>query len=104
MSAPVKQSSSWLAVYNGTCCVGHVIARGKRGYEAFDVDDRSVGLFRHSRKRPAHWRMADDHSWQPQGQQEGPNHRRAPKQPSYQSHRPVCDAWISHSTRRRGRS
>jgi hypothetical protein len=45
MSAPVKQSSSWLAVYNGTRCVGHVIARGRRGYEAFDVDDRSVGLF-----------------------------------------------------------
>jgi hypothetical protein len=45
MRAPVKQSWSWLAVYNGTRCVGHVIARGKRGYEAFDVDDRSVGLF-----------------------------------------------------------
>jgi hypothetical protein len=45
MSAAVKQSSSWLAVYDGTRCVGHVIARGKRGYEAFDVDDRSVGMF-----------------------------------------------------------
>jgi hypothetical protein len=45
MSAPPKQLSSWLAVYNGTRCVGHVIARGKRGYEAFDIDDRSVGLF-----------------------------------------------------------
>ena len=30
---------------------------------------------RHSRKRLTRWRMADDHSWQPQGQQEGSNHR-----------------------------
>jgi hypothetical protein len=37
--------SSWLAVYNGQVCVGHVLNRGKSGVEAFDVDDRSLGLF-----------------------------------------------------------
>jgi hypothetical protein len=45
MSAPAKQPSSWLAVYDGTTCVGHVITRGKLGAEAFDADDHSVGIF-----------------------------------------------------------
>jgi hypothetical protein len=44
MSAPVKQSS-WLAVYNGTTCIGHALWRGKTGVEAFNVDDKSIGLF-----------------------------------------------------------
>jgi hypothetical protein len=45
MSAPVKQSSSWLAVYNGTTCIGHAIYRGRIGIEAFNVDDESISLF-----------------------------------------------------------
>jgi hypothetical protein len=45
VSAPVKQSSSWLAVYDGTTCIGHAIFRGKTGIEAFNVDDKSIGLF-----------------------------------------------------------
>jgi hypothetical protein len=45
MSAAVKQSSSWLAVYNGTTCIGHALWRGKTGVEAFNVDDKSIGLF-----------------------------------------------------------
>jgi hypothetical protein len=32
-------------VYDGRRCLGHIIARGKAGFEAFDADDRSVGLF-----------------------------------------------------------
>jgi hypothetical protein len=32
-------------VYDGRRCLGHIIARGKTGFEAFDADDKSVGLF-----------------------------------------------------------
>jgi hypothetical protein len=32
-------------VYDGRQCIGHVIARGKAGYEAFGVDDAGLGLF-----------------------------------------------------------
>ena len=45
MSAPVKQPSNWLALYTGTTCIGHALWRGKTGVEAFNVDDRSIGLF-----------------------------------------------------------
>jgi hypothetical protein len=32
-------------VYDGRQCLGHIIARGKAGFEAFDSDDKSLGLF-----------------------------------------------------------
>jgi hypothetical protein len=32
-------------VYDGRQCLGHIIARGKSGFEAFDADDKSLGLF-----------------------------------------------------------
>ena len=32
-------------VYDGQQCLGHVLNRGKAGFEVFDRDDRSVGLF-----------------------------------------------------------
>jgi hypothetical protein len=35
-----------LSVYNGRTCVGHVLARGKSGFQAFDVDDKSLGIYR----------------------------------------------------------
>jgi hypothetical protein len=38
--------SSWLAVYDGQTCVGHLLARGRFGFEGFDVDDKSLGVFR----------------------------------------------------------
>ena len=34
-----------LSVYDGQRCLGHIIARGKRGFEAFDADDCSLGTF-----------------------------------------------------------
>jgi hypothetical protein len=40
-----KFHSSWLAVTDGRVCIGHILNRGKSGVEAFDVDDRSLGLF-----------------------------------------------------------
>jgi hypothetical protein len=35
----------WFAVFSGRECCGHVLNRGRQGFEAFDCDDRSVGLF-----------------------------------------------------------
>jgi hypothetical protein len=32
------------AVYDGQHCLGHLLARGKLGFEAFDADDRSLGV------------------------------------------------------------
>jgi hypothetical protein len=33
-----------VSVYDGQQCLGHVLARGKAGYEAFDRDDKSLGF------------------------------------------------------------
>ena len=32
-------------VYDGQQYLGHVLARGKAGYEALDRDDKSIGIF-----------------------------------------------------------
>jgi hypothetical protein len=45
MSAPKPASAPMVSVYDGTTCIGHVIARGKLGHEAFDATERSLGLF-----------------------------------------------------------
>ena len=34
-----------LAVYAGQTCIGHIYQRSKAGFEAFNTDDRSIGLF-----------------------------------------------------------
>jgi hypothetical protein len=34
-----------VSVYDGQVCLGFVIARGRRGYEAFDAGERSLGVF-----------------------------------------------------------
>jgi hypothetical protein len=38
-------SATWAAVCVGCQCIGHVVWRGMRGIEAFDRDDKSLGLF-----------------------------------------------------------
>jgi hypothetical protein len=47
MAAAAKSTSSpsCPSVYDGTRCLGHVIARGKTGWEAFDSDDKSLGVY-----------------------------------------------------------
>jgi hypothetical protein len=40
-----EAQSSWAAVYDGRTCIGHTIARGRLGVEAFDRDDQSIGVF-----------------------------------------------------------
>jgi hypothetical protein len=37
--------NSWVSVYDGKRCRDHVISRGRDGFEAFDIDDRSIGHF-----------------------------------------------------------
>jgi hypothetical protein len=39
-------ATGMISIYSGRECLGHVIARGKSGFQAFDVDDRSLGMFR----------------------------------------------------------
>ena len=34
-----------LSIYDGRQCVGFVLARGRRGYEAFTAGERSLGMF-----------------------------------------------------------
>ena len=36
---------SWIAVYSGRECRGHILSRGRTGVEAFDADDKSLGVF-----------------------------------------------------------
>jgi hypothetical protein len=44
MTKPVP-TTGLLAVYAGQQCIGFLMRRGKAGVEAFDVEDRSLGLF-----------------------------------------------------------
>jgi hypothetical protein len=46
-SSPKKpDTSAMMAVTIGQTCIGHVLARGKSGFEAFDQSDRSLGVFK----------------------------------------------------------
>lgn len=38
-------ATAMLSVYDGQRCVGHIIARGRTGHEAFDRHDKSIGVF-----------------------------------------------------------
>jgi len=44
---------SFASVYDGQHCIGHVLARGRSGYEAFDADDHSLGVFTSVREAAA---------------------------------------------------
>ena len=39
-----------VSVYDGQQCLGHVLGRGKAGYEAFNRDDKSLGIFETQRQ------------------------------------------------------
>jgi hypothetical protein len=41
----MNNATSLSYVYDGRRCIGHVIGRGKTGFEAFSTDDTSLGLF-----------------------------------------------------------
>jgi hypothetical protein len=44
-SNTARRSTRCLALYDGRRCVGFILARGKAGYEAIDLDKVSQGFF-----------------------------------------------------------
>jgi hypothetical protein len=52
-------SSSMLALYEGQRCIGHLIVRGKSGFEAYDIEDRSLGVYPSQRGGHAGGAQAD---------------------------------------------
>jgi hypothetical protein len=43
--SPTEQSTPMLSVYDGRRCIGFVVKRGRSGFEALTVGERSLGLF-----------------------------------------------------------
>jgi hypothetical protein len=41
----IEDQNQMLAVFDGRTCAGHILPRGRAGFEAFDASDRSLGLF-----------------------------------------------------------
>ena len=41
-----REPTSVAYVHDGRTCVGHVIGKGPAGFEAFDREDKSLGLFK----------------------------------------------------------
>jgi hypothetical protein len=41
----MTDKTTMLSVYSGRTCVGFILQRGKREYEAFAADDKSLGVF-----------------------------------------------------------
>jgi hypothetical protein len=39
-------TTGMISIYSGRECLGHVLARGRFGFEGFDVNDKSVGIYR----------------------------------------------------------
>jgi hypothetical protein len=53
------KSSIMVSVFDGRCCIGFVTSRGKAGFESFDADQKSIGLFRSEADAAAAlWRLA----------------------------------------------
>jgi len=48
MSGP--PTTPLVSICDGRECLGHVLARGKAGYEAFDRDDKPIGIFETQRQ------------------------------------------------------
>ena len=42
-----------VAVYDSRTCLGHVLGRGRAGFEAFDADNLSLGIFPSQREAAA---------------------------------------------------
>jgi hypothetical protein len=38
-------ASNLVSVYDGTMCVGHVLYKPRVGFEAYDRDDKPIGIF-----------------------------------------------------------
>jgi hypothetical protein len=46
-------ASPMVSIYDGQSCLGFVFHRGRAGFEAFDVDQRSLGMFPTQREATA---------------------------------------------------
>jgi hypothetical protein len=47
------RSSPLLSAYDGQRCIGFVCSRGKLGFEAFDTEERSLGIYATQREASA---------------------------------------------------
>jgi hypothetical protein len=45
MTSKAEPTTGMISIYSGRDCLGRVMARGRFGFQAFDVDDKSLGLF-----------------------------------------------------------
>jgi hypothetical protein len=43
-AAQAVDRAQMVAVYDGQRCLGHVLGRGKAGFEAFDIANQRIGL------------------------------------------------------------
>jgi hypothetical protein len=51
--AQAVDRAQMVAVYDGQRCLGHVLGRGKAGFEAFDADSQSLGTYPSQREAAA---------------------------------------------------
>jgi hypothetical protein len=49
MTAAKQLITTMISVCAGTTCIGHILARGPKGYEAFDIDERTLGIYESQR-------------------------------------------------------
>jgi hypothetical protein len=40
-----RSATTPISVYDGRACLGFILARGRAGFEAFDREERSLGLY-----------------------------------------------------------
>ena len=45
MTAVAKPPAPMVSVYTGRTCIGFALNRGKLGFEAFDADQHSLGIY-----------------------------------------------------------
>jgi hypothetical protein len=43
--AGMSYTTSMQAVHDGRRCIGFIMKRGRTGFEAFDADEKSLGLY-----------------------------------------------------------
>jgi hypothetical protein len=43
-------ASNLVSVYDGTTCLGHMLRKPRIGYEAYNRDDKPIGLFNSQRE------------------------------------------------------
>ena len=44
-----RSASAMISIFDGRLCVGHVLGRGRAGFEAFSSEDVSLGVFESQR-------------------------------------------------------